>query len=257
MKSTDWKTQLFGKGLGLLVDPFAEQAAAEAEGRRMDRERKDKEKAAASADAAEEAASGSMTEAEFNTWLKGWKEQEKAADDFRKKLEEVTQQAANFGDAQATARQKAIDAGAADEAQIQQFVDQLDRLDTAKRERKDADDALREFERSLDEQEKLREKFRRDTMTKEEKAAEELQAAQDAGLQGPDLDKLRDKLARELVPKTADQVVSGANKGSQEAFAAIARSGRVSQQEKYLKDIRDALQKQLKQEPIMVTEIVA
>lgn len=257
LKSTDWKTQLLGKGLGLLVDPFAKQAAAEAEARRMDKERKDKAKATEAKDAAADVASGSMTEQEFNAWLKGWKEQEKAAADFQKKLADLTQSVDVFGNSQDEMRKKATDAGAANEAEIQAYVDQLKKLDEAKAERKRIDDEQREFEKALDERDRRKKSIEESLLTPEEKAKRELQAAIDVGIQGPELDLLRDKMAQSITPKITDQQVSGAAKGSQEAYTAIARSGRMTQQEKLLGEIRDSLKRQEKQEPIMVTEVVA
>ena len=254
LKSTDWKTQLVGKGLGLLANPFADQAAAEAEGRRLDKVRKDKEKASTAADAAAEVASGSMTEQEFNVWLKGWKEQEKAAEDFAKKLQHVAAEASAYGSTQDEMRLKAMDAGAASEDQINAYVEQLKKLDDAKKLRKEQDETQKEFEKSLDERDKKKQKFIEDGLTKQEKAERDIRDAQAAGVTGQDMDRLRDKLSKDIAPKTADQVVSGATKGSQEAYAAIARAGRVSAQEVLLKEIRDSLRRQERIEPVVVVE---
>ena len=241
-----------------LINPYIkssnEGAELEKKKREMDKARKG---AKEETDAAAEVASGSMTEQEFNAWLKGWKEQEKAADDFAKKLQHVADEASAYGNTQDEMRLKAMDAGAASEDQINSYVEQLKKLDDAKNLRKEQDETQKEFEKSLDERDRKREKFVEEGLTKKEKAEKEIRDAQAAGVTGQDMDKLRNKLAKDIAPKTIDQAATGAAKGSQEAYAAIARAGRATAQELLLKEIRDSLRRQEKKDVIVLTEVVA
>jgi hypothetical protein len=178
------------------------------------------------------------------------------AQEFQTKLQSMLDDAVLSMTDEGKMRLEAMRAGAANEPEIQAYIDLAKELERVKKSEQDLAEVQKARQQTAIENAREYERMIAKLETPEERAARELKRFAELGATQVEIDAMANQMADALIKKPGQSVaLSGIVKGSKEDVAQEFARQREDRQQKTLVEIRDALRQQLKKDVVLVEEV--
>jgi hypothetical protein len=178
------------------------------------------------------------------------------AQEFQAKLQSMLDDAVLSMTDEGKMRLEAMRSGAANEPEIQAYIDLAKELERVKKSEQDLAEVQKARQQTAIENAREYERMIAKLETPEERAARELKRFAEIGATQEQIDAMAGQMADALIKKPGQSVaLSGIVKGSKEDLAQEFARQREDRQQKTLVEIRDALRQQLKKDVVMIEEV--